>query len=122
MPMRAKPAGAVGAADPRYSDTGADAQMLCLTSDNFADDLVSRYQILNSLRQVAFGDMKIGAAHATGANSQQDVALCDRRLWNIEDSEWLSWAFQNSGAHLISHAPLRRNTVSSFITIQLAGK
>ena len=60
------PAIAVDAAHPGDADSGAERKIFCGSGDNFADDLMSGNQARAQSWEIAFDDVKIGAADATG--------------------------------------------------------
>src|SRR5262245_32407237 len=67
-----------GVAEPRHAESRAerhpDAVAWC---DDFADDLMTGHERRAGKRQVAVDDVQIRAAHAAGANTEQQLS----RLW-----------------------------------------
>jgi hypothetical protein len=39
-------------------------------------------------REFSFHDMEIGAANATGAHPQENLAGGELRIWDVRDLEW----------------------------------
>jgi hypothetical protein len=60
-----------------------------------ADDLVSRYERQLWVRQLAFNDMQIGAAHRARADLHQDLLWPGRGSWNLGRAERLPLGMQN---------------------------
>jgi hypothetical protein len=64
--MTAEPAIAVYAPHPGDSNAGSGRQIRGCAFNDFSNDLMSRNDAGQNWREVAFDDMEICAAHATG--------------------------------------------------------
>ncbi len=71
-------AGSIDAGHPRYAKA---------MPPGFAYDLMARNHAIAKRLQLAFDDVQVGAAHAAGADPQQDLARRRRGNRNIEDFE-----------------------------------
>ena len=69
--MTAIPAITIHAAHPGNAHARADRRLRAFTSDNFADDLMPGNQLRAKRREIAFDDVQVGSADATGEDAKQ---------------------------------------------------
>src|ERR1700720_918468 len=67
------PALPVGAAYPGDSNPGAQRQIRRSAFDDFTNDLVTRNQFFTESWKLAFCDVQVGPADATGVHSQENL-------------------------------------------------
>ena len=77
--VAAEPAIAVYPAHPGDAHARSDGQLRGCASDHFADYLMARNDARANGLKIAFDDMEIGAADATGMDFEQDFS--GARLW-----------------------------------------
>src|SRR5215471_612783 len=77
--------GAICAAKPRHAHSRAQRNIWRTTLNNLSYDLMAGNDPHLLRRQLSFDDMKIGAAHATGAHAQQHVTRPHARIRDISD-------------------------------------
>ena len=69
--VTAIPTIAICTAHPGNAHAGADRRLRAFSGDNFADDLVAGNQLLAKRGQIAFDNVQVGPADATGENAKQ---------------------------------------------------
>jgi len=74
---------AVDSAHPRDSDSGSARQIRSRAGDDFANDLMAGNEPWVERGQIAFDDVKVGAADSTGYDAEQDVAGLQRGTRDI---------------------------------------
>jgi hypothetical protein len=93
-----KPTAAVGPTHPRNTDARATLRYAsrrvgARSSDDFADDLMTRNQLLFKSRYVALDDMQVGSTHPAGEDTKQEVIgprLGSRNLSQLKKRLWRS--------------------------------
>src|ERR1700733_14016850 len=80
--------GAVGPAKPGNTDARAEWNFLRGAADHFANDLMTGNHARLYRRQVAFHNVKIGAAKTTGAHSEKNIPGFGLKILDVSDSQW----------------------------------
>ncbi len=91
--------GAVGTADPGDADAGACRKFRCCAFDDLAYDLMAEDQRFLDERQVAFEDVKVGAADSAGEDAEEGVALGDGGDGDVFDLERLFGGVEDGCFH-----------------------
>ena len=85
--MTAIPAIAIYTAHPGNAHARTYGRFHAFACDDFADNLMAGNQLWPKRRQVAFHDVQIGAAHATGEDAKQQMAGDELRARNFFDKQ-----------------------------------
>src|SRR5688572_10201690 len=98
---RAVGARAASAAEPGHADalTGCEALRFRYSLDYFADDLMSEDERKLVSRELAVGDVKVGAADATREHADQHLPRSRLRTHELGSNELGARAFEQHGAH-----------------------
>jgi hypothetical protein len=89
----------VGRRHPRDADARPQGSFGTLAGDDFADDLMPRYERQSMRRQLAVDDVQVRAADAAGPYAQQKLPRPDPGLGNLADAQLRPDAFEKRGAH-----------------------
>ena len=88
-------------AQPRNADALTRIEFLHARAHGryFADDLMAGNHAPAECRQIAVNNVQIGAAHAAGGNSNQQLARTRRRRVSAHELKWCSWFARLHYAH-----------------------